>query len=255
MSHSGRMSWYYVHNGETVGPVTQEEFDELRYSGVLNDQTMVWQDGWTDWMPLGQANLASAPVPAAEETTASGLKLGQKRAPMESYQQPTVEASQAQEVPVDTAEVAAGIPLELEEDAAQFVSGSRWFYWIAAFSVINSVIAFFQGGVYFVIGLAYTQIVDLIAFALEPELGNIALIVGLVINLVISGVFALFGLFSLKGIRALMVCGIGLYVIDGLIFLLSMDWLSVAFHGYASFCLIRGFISLNKLKKAGIKVA
>ncbi|WP_269537310.1 DUF4339 domain-containing protein [Cerasicoccus fimbriatus] len=246
------MSWYYVHNGETVGPVTQEEFDELRYSGVLNDQTMVWQDGWTEWMPLGQANLAPVASPAAP---AAGLKLGQKRAPMESYQQPTVEASHAQEVPVNTEEIAAGIPLEFEEDAAQFVSGARWFYWIAAFSVINSVIAFFQGGVYFVIGLAYTQIVDLIAFSLEPEIGNIALIVGLVINLVISGVFALFGLFSLKGIRALMVCGIGLYVIDGLIFLLSADWLSVAFHGYASFCLIRGFISLNTLKKAGVKVA
>ena len=246
------MSWYYVHNGETIGPVTQEVFDELRYSGVLNDQTMVWQDGWTDWIPLEQANLTPASSPDAP---AAGLKLGEKRAQMESYQQPTVEASHAQEVPVNTDEVAAGIPLELEEDAAQFVSGARWFYWIAAFSAVNSTIAFFSGDIYFVIGLAYTMFVDGVAYALEPEFGSVVKIAALVVNFIISGVFALFGFLSLKGIRALMVCGIGLYIIDGLIFLIFADFLSVAFHGYASFCLIRGFLSLNKLKKAGVKVA
>ncbi len=250
------MNWYYVHGSETVGPITEEEFNELRYSGVITDETMVWQEGWSDWLPLAQVPGLGGQAADHAVAETSGLKLASRSAPMEAYAQQPVqpESAGAPGMPMhgEAADAEADLPLEFGEDAEHFVSGAKWFYWIAGLSLVNSLIAFFKGGIYFVIGLAYTQIVDAFGLVFEEDFGTVAMVVALVVNVIISGMFALVGYFSLKGIRWLMVAGIVVYVIDGLLFLLFMDWLSVAFHGYAGFCLIRGFLALNRLKKAGI---
>ncbi|GHB98730.1 DUF4339 domain-containing protein [Cerasicoccus arenae] len=246
------MSWYYAQGQDSKGPITQEEFDALRFSGQINDQTMVWREGWAEWLPLGQAPLGTpSPTPAP---ATGDPQLSETPVLVDSYQGPVVDGVGAEEVPADPAEFSDGLPLEHEEAATHFVAGARWFYWIAALSAVNSTIAFFQGGVYFVIGLAFTIIIDEIGFALSEEMGAMAVYIAFGVNLVIAGLVALFGYLSLKGIRAVMVIGIVLYIIDGLIFLLAADLLSVAFHAYASFGLIRGFLALNKLKKADIKL-
>jgi len=57
-----------------------------------------------------------------------------------------------------------------------------------------------------------------------------------------------FGWLSARRYLALFGVGMALYLVDGLIFLLFQDWLSVAFHGYALFCMWSGFQAFRKLR-------
>ncbi|MGE9297278.1 MAG: DUF4339 domain-containing protein [Puniceicoccales bacterium] len=236
------MSWYYAQGDDTVGPVSEDEFNQLRSIGVVREQTMVWRDGWTDWLPLAQTpDYAPLQTPAVATAQLDASKA-------------EVHGAEAMEVPANADEIGEDIPPELAEATERFVSGARWYYWIAGLSLVNSLIAAFQGDIYFVVGLAISIIVDQIGWVLSEELGQAAMFIALGVNVLISGVVAAFGYFSLKGIRWVMMTGIVLYICDGLICLLFQDWLSAGFHAYAGFCLIRGFGALNTLKKAGVNV-
>src|SRR5687768_7113567 len=50
--------------------------------------------------------------------------------------------------------------LSLEES---MIKGARWFYWIAALSVINSLLFAFGAKLQFVTGLGFTQLIDGVA--------------------------------------------------------------------------------------------
>jgi len=63
-------------------------------------------------------------------------------------------------------------------------------------------------------------------------------------------VLVVFGIFGQKGHAWAFILGIGLYALDGVIFLLRPSWLSVAVHAFVLFCLIRGFIACRELKAA-----
>lgn len=52
--------WYYVENGESQGPITQQEFDANRANGTIRPDTLVWKDGMGDW--VASNTLASDPV-------------------------------------------------------------------------------------------------------------------------------------------------------------------------------------------------
>jgi uncharacterized RDD family membrane protein YckC len=65
------MQWYYVVNGQRLGPVAQPEFDQLVQSGVINANTLVWRQGMEAWQPY--AVLAPA---AAGTVTPDGQPAG-----------------------------------------------------------------------------------------------------------------------------------------------------------------------------------
>ncbi|MDF9826616.1 putative RDD family membrane protein YckC [Ereboglobus sp. PH5-5] len=48
------MQWYYVLNGERVGPVSQEQFDQLAQAGTIMGETLVWHAGMAEWLPWAQ---------------------------------------------------------------------------------------------------------------------------------------------------------------------------------------------------------
>ncbi len=52
--------WYYANSGERAGPVTESEFLDLRRSGQIGAQTLVWREGMTGWQPLSEAIAAAA---------------------------------------------------------------------------------------------------------------------------------------------------------------------------------------------------
>jgi len=54
------MQWYYVLNGTSIGPVTQEQFDQLVQSGTIIPETLIWRAGMSSWMPRSQAFAQSA---------------------------------------------------------------------------------------------------------------------------------------------------------------------------------------------------
>lgn len=130
---------------------------------------------------------------------------------------------------------------------AQHRSGAQWFYWIAALSLVNSASSFFGGQWGFVVGLGITQVFDAFALALHEEIGNSVQIVALAASVLVAGVFVLFGVLAGKRFSIAYVLGMVFYGLDGLIFLLVGDWLSIGFHVFALFFIVRGFQASLKL--------
>lgn len=45
------MQWYYQSEGQSLGPIDEDEFRRLTRSGEITDETLVWTDGMTAWAP------------------------------------------------------------------------------------------------------------------------------------------------------------------------------------------------------------
>lgn len=131
-------------------------------------------------------------------------------------------------------------------------SGANNFYWIAALSVINSLVLQFGGNSFFVVGMAATLFVDFITLGMAeefPDMGLILKVVGIAISLVASGIVAMFGLFANRGKRWAFLVGMLLYAIDALIMLALREWMGLLFHGLFLYGLYTGLRALNELEK------
>jgi len=47
------IDWYYVENGQQIGPVSEGDFDALLREGRVNAATVVWRPGMNDWQTYG----------------------------------------------------------------------------------------------------------------------------------------------------------------------------------------------------------
>ena len=128
-------------------------------------------------------------------------------------------------------------------------SGVKWFYWIAALTIITSFITFFGGGIRFLISMGVTQFIDVVA----AQIGGAAQVVALVLDLIVTGVFALFGYLAGKKMLWAYIVGMVIFLLDGLLSLALVDVVGVIAHAVVLFFLFRGFqagqslISLEKL--------
>jgi hypothetical protein len=133
----------------------------------------------------------------------------------------------------------------------QFKSGANWFYWIAGLSLVNSVIMLLGGSWSFIIGLGATQIVDALAWIVAEDLGSdVGLglrIVAFGLDIIIAAVVAGFGLLARKRFKWAFVVGMGLYALDGLLFLWIQDYWSIGFHLFALYGLYQGVKALDQL--------
>lgn len=141
--------------------------------------------------------------------------------------------------------------LRLEKQAH---SGSDWFFWIAGLSLINSVMYALGQNVTFVVGLGATQVVDGVAGLLIEDIGpgggkGIILVIAVVLDLFIAGIFLLGGVLGRRRIRWAMIAGMVLYLLDGLILLVAQDYLGVLFHLVALAGLFSGLQAMGKLVK------
>jgi hypothetical protein len=141
--------------------------------------------------------------------------------------------------------------LEIEKLRSAFLAGANWFFWIAGLSLVNSLTILFNGEWSFVVGLGATQIIDGIASVVvedvEPNVVTIVRVVTLGLDILIALVFVLFGWLARKRMGWAFILGMLLYFVDGLIFLLVQDWLSIGFHAFALFCIFGGYASMKKL--------
>ena len=122
---------------------------------------------------------------------------------------------------------------------------SSWFVVIAGLSLVNSVLSMAGASIHFIFGLGLTQIVD----ALAHGSGGAGIVVDLIINGMIAGVFVLFWNFARKGAKWAFFAGMALYVVDALILLAFKDVLSVAFHGWALYRMYNGVKVLGTLER------
>lgn len=53
----GEVKWYYSLNGKRVGPVDAIVISDLLSKGVLNTDSLVWKDGFNNWIPISQSTL------------------------------------------------------------------------------------------------------------------------------------------------------------------------------------------------------
>ena len=131
---------------------------------------------------------------------------------------------------------------ELAQRLPGFLSGARWFWWIAGLSAVNVACDLAHANVNFVLGLAFT----LIAHGMfASQIG-----VALVVDALFIGGFWFIGQQAQKGRTWAFALGVVVYVIDGLIYLKYQDWMPVAFHALALFYIGRAFMSLQAAKKA-----
>jgi hypothetical protein len=131
-------------------------------------------------------------------------------------------------------------------------SGANWFYWIAALSLVNSIIVMANGQWSFILGLGVTQIVDGVSLGIireEPSLRLFVTLVGLSINLTAVIFCAVLGVFANRKRSWAFTTGMILYGLDGLIFLTGGDFLGFAFHLVALWGISGGLRVLLKLKR------
>ncbi len=138
----------------------------------------------------------------------------------------------------------AGTPARAVREALarQRRSGALWFYWVAALSLVNSVVALTGQQWRFIIGLGITQLGD----ALAARTGHGGVTVALVDAAVIGG-FVLLGRFALRGRLWAFGVGAAFYALDGLIFLAAHDWVGVAFHVFVLVMTVRGWDAARRL--------
>jgi hypothetical protein len=143
----------------------------------------------------------------------------------------------------------------LAQLTAKMRNGANWFFWIAGLSIANTVILLMEGDRHFVVGLGITQLINAVALAFAqqaPETAMVGKVVAFVITLLASAVVAAFGFGARRGMTWLFIVGMGLYFLDGLLFILFQDWMSVGFHLFALWCMsggLRASWELNALDR------
>src|SRR5450755_3985036 len=101
-----------------------------------------------------------------------------------------VSNSNANQTANQTAQIAQRLRIE------QALKGSSsWFVLIAGLSLVNSVLSMTGTRIHFIFGLGLTQIVDAVAH----NAGGAGLVLDLIINGMIAGVFVIFWNFARKG--------------------------------------------------------
>ncbi len=128
--------------------------------------------------------------------------------------------------------------------AARAKAGAKWFYWIAALSMINSIVMITGGNLHFVVGLGITSVVD----AMAKKVGSAGSVLDLVINGFVAGIFALLGTFAVKVQRWAFVLGMALYAMDGLLLLGVKDFFGLAFHAWALYAIYRGYTAAKMIQ-------
>lgn len=118
-------------------------------------------------------------------------------------------------------------------------SAARWFWWIAGLSLVNTVMFHSGSDMSFVMGLAMTTLANA-AFANVLPLA--LMLAGITI-----GFYFLMGLYAQRGKLWAFYLGLGVYIIDALIYLAFQDWMPVGFHVLAAFFIFKGIQRAREL--------
>ena len=138
------------------------------------------------------------------------------------------------------------VPQSMEKASAvaQIESGASWFTWIAGLSVINSILALSGATFGFMLGLGLTEVFN----AVGHGMGGGAKAIILVLDLLVAGVWVLFGIQAKKGKNWAFIAGMIFYTLDGILTALLGQYFGAAFHAYALFRIYGGFSASQRLK-------
>ena len=160
-----------------------------------------------------------------------------------------MDTAPAADVPIEPAE---SVPAEVTPDLALLEAYNRraidqsgnWFYWIAALSLINSLILTSGATWTFVFGLTFTKIVD--ALAVQYKVVGFAAIACVGVNVCAVATFVLLGYFARRCNMWAFVTGLILFALDTLLLIASANVYSFVFHAYVIYKLIGGIMALRR---------
>lgn len=74
------MNWFYAHQGQQQGPVSDEELARLAATGVIAGTTLIWKEGMADWQPVSVArpDLLNAAAAASPQVGGMAVAPAQK---------------------------------------------------------------------------------------------------------------------------------------------------------------------------------
>ncbi len=130
--------------------------------------------------------------------------------------------------------------------AKQTQVGGDWFFWIAGFSIINSLLGIMGTGIHFVIGLGLTELFD----AFGGRSGSAGKGAAFGLDLLAAGFYVLYGFFARKGARWAFVAGMIFYALDGLLLLSDLDNRFALHSESLNFSWTNSFSLLTALPKA-----
>jgi hypothetical protein len=116
-------------------------------------------------------------------------------------------------------------------------SAARWFWWIAALSLVNTVLLHSGSHTSFAIGLGFTLVADAAFGAMNPA--------AFAIDAFAIGFFALIGWLALRGHFWAFIVGGLVYAVDALIYLKLRAHMPFGFHLFALFFIGRGALALR----------
>ena len=137
--------------------------------------------------------------------------------------------------------------MEHTDLATKYRSGANWFFWIAGLTIVTSILSYTGANWRFLISLGTTQLIDALANAFSAELGGAPKIIALVLDLILTGVFVVFGVLANKKFLWAYILGMAVFTLDGVVSLLVQDWVGVIAHVVVLVFMVPGFMAGRKL--------
>lgn len=132
---------------------------------------------------------------------------------------------------------------------SHLVRAANWFYWIAGLSLVNLGAITVGANFRFIIGLGFSELLGGVAKELSAESGsNGVLIAACAGGVLLAAFFGACGWFARRPSMVAFIVGMVVFGLDTFIFIFSSDWLGVAFHVYATYCLWRGVTATRQYK-------
>lgn len=69
------MSWFYASDGKQMGPVSDEEFQNLRGTGAIAGETLIWREGMANWQSCAEVFEGGANETAPQSPTPAPLAM------------------------------------------------------------------------------------------------------------------------------------------------------------------------------------
>jgi hypothetical protein len=140
---------------------------------------------------------------------------------------------------------------EMQQLRPKIESGANWFYFVAGVSFVNAIAAVLGSTWSFIIGLGLSQMLtDFVRWAVIFDTWSIAIKGMLVLfNLALLAGLAYLGWRARQPNTTLFGIGISLFALDTLLFLISLDWIGVAFHALVLFFMWKGFSAARQFRR------
>ncbi|MBI3878830.1 MAG: DUF4339 domain-containing protein [Verrucomicrobia bacterium] len=220
-------------DGQQYGPRSLAEVQDWINDGRVVSESQIHRSDLTEWRPAADYpefkwDAVAEEAPAAPTT--------EQITPAPAPAAPTAAA------PAEPAMLPPAVSASLLKSTR---GGADWFFWVAGLTIINSAVTLSGSDWGFALGLGLGQVFD--AFARQG--GDTGFIIGIVLNVILVGVFILFGAFARRRHQWAFIVGMIAYALDAALVGLAQAWVGLGIHVFALWCMFQGFRASRELAR------